>query len=146
MIRRVAASACAVLVPVFVLTACAPQPEVTFEQSERPATAGPSVAADRLDRLRRQAGITDCPPPNREPVTHSELPDITLPCLGAGPPVDLARIAGKPTVINAWASWCGPCRKELPFLARAAEEFEGRVDFLGVNVADPDTEAALAMV
>lgn len=144
MIRRVAGSLFAVLVPVFVLTACAPQPAVTFDQSNRPATAGPSVAADRLDRLRRQSGIADCP--HREAAPRSELPDITLPCLGAGPPVNLSSIAGRPTVINAWASWCGPCRKELPFLARAADQFEGRVDFLGVNVADPDTEAALAMV
>lgn len=145
MIQRLAASAFAVGV-LLATTGCAPEPEVTFNQPQGPATASSSVAADKLDRLRRDSGIADCPPPNREPVTHSELPDITLPCLGAGPPVDLTGIGGKPTVVNAWASWCGPCRKELPFLAQAAEEFEGRVDFLGVNVADPDTEAALAMV
>jgi thiol-disulfide isomerase/thioredoxin len=144
-IRPVAAAAFAVGMLV-VATGCAPEPEVTFNQPERAATASSSVPADKLDRLRRDSGIADCPQPRREPDPHSELPDIALPCLGDGPSVHLGQIAGRPTVINAWASWCGPCRKELPFLAQAAHEFDGRVDFLGVNVADPDAEAALAMV
>jgi thiol-disulfide isomerase/thioredoxin len=73
------------------------------------------------------------------------LPDIQLPRLGQDGEVRLSEISGTPTVINAWASWCAPCREELPFLGRAAREYAGRVDFLGVNVGDPDTKAALAM-
>ncbi len=48
----------------------------------------------------------------------------------------LTTLRGKPVVINVWASWCGPCIEEAPDLARAARQFRGRVQFLGVDVLD----------
>jgi thiol-disulfide isomerase/thioredoxin len=49
---------------------------------------------------------------------HRPLPAISLPDL-AGRPVALASYAGKPTVLNLWATWCPPCRREMPLLQRA---------------------------
>jgi thiol-disulfide isomerase/thioredoxin len=46
------------------------------------------------------------------------LPPLTLSSL-EGRPVSLADFAGKPTVVNLWASWCPPCRREMPALQRA---------------------------
>lgn len=48
----------------------------------------------------------------------------------------LAQLRGRPVVVNAWASWCPPCRLEMPYFGRAAVRFGRRVAFLGVNVAD----------
>ena len=39
-------------------------------------------------------------------------------------------------VINIWGSWCGPCLAEAPDLARVADEYKGRVQFLGVDIND----------
>lgn len=46
------------------------------------------------------------------------LPPLTLSSL-EGSPVSLAGFAGKPTVVNLWASWCPPCRREMPVLQQA---------------------------
>ena len=43
-----------------------------------------------------------------------------------GAPVPLARFAGEVLVINLWASWCAPCRREMPSLARLASEVAGQ--------------------
>jgi cytochrome c biogenesis protein CcmG, thiol:disulfide interchange protein DsbE len=43
---------------------------------------------------------------------------------------------GKPIVVNKWASWCGPCRLEFPFLRDQAKKRKGRVVFIGVNAND----------
>jgi cytochrome c biogenesis protein CcmG, thiol:disulfide interchange protein DsbE len=43
---------------------------------------------------------------------------------------------GRPVVVNFWATWCGPCRREQPALQRLAEEYDGRVAFVGVNHTD----------
>ena len=53
----------------------------------------------------------------------------------------VATLRGHPLVVNAWASWCHPCRFEMPFFARAAVRFGRRVGFLGVNAGDTDGDA-----
>jgi len=49
--------------------------------------------------------------------------------------------AGRPAVVNVWASWCGPCRSEAPLLAAAASEYRNVVDFVGLNVRDSPENA-----
>ncbi len=66
-----------------------------------------------------------------------EAPDLVLPdILDTGSIVRLSDHKGTPVVLNFWASWCVPCRKEMPALARASAEFAGEVDFLGVDYQD----------
>lgn len=49
---------------------------------------------------------------------------------------------GTPVVVNVWASWCAPCRTEMPLLQRAATEYAGRVTFIGVASRDSRDAAA----
>ncbi len=65
-------------------------------------------------------------------VSHGPFPrGITL-WTTAGRPLKLDEYRGKPFVVNLWATWCGPCRRELPMLAKAAAANRD-VPFLLVN-------------
>ena len=53
----------------------------------------------------------------------------------------LRELRGYPVVVNAWASWCGPCKLEFPFFGRVATRLGKRVAFLGLNVTDNREDA-----
>jgi thiol-disulfide isomerase/thioredoxin len=57
-----------------------------------------------------------------------------------GEQVALNEVRGKPIVLDFWASWCPPCRAELPLIEKLRTEFDGQVAFYGVN--DEETSAA----
>lgn len=51
----------------------------------------------------------------------------------------LADFHGKVVVINLWASWCGPCRREVPEYEKVRKSYEGRdVEFIALTTEDPD--------
>lgn len=54
----------------------------------------------------------------------------------------IAQLRGYPIVVNAWASWCGPCRFEFPYLQDLSARYGKRVAFLGVNSEDAEDAAA----
>ena len=53
-----------------------------------------------------------------------------------GPRLRLADYRGRPVVVNVWASWCVPCRREMPVFEDAYRRYRDRVVFLGVNHQD----------
>lgn len=59
-----------------------------------------------------------------------------------GRSVSLADLRGTPVVVNVWASWCPPCREEMPELVSASEELDPDVQFLGLNIRDNAVESA----
>ncbi|WP_235630303.1 TlpA family protein disulfide reductase [Mycolicibacterium novocastrense] len=63
-------------------------------------------------------------------------------CLGSAQPVDVGTaVFGTPTLLNLWASWCAPCREEMPVLD-AYNNVTGAVQVIGVNVRDRSSSAA----
>lgn len=70
------------------------------------------------------------------------LPALRLPCLGNGPDVTLSSLTGRPTLVNLWASWCAPCREEMPLLQQAFAEHGQDIRFLGVATRDEPAVAA----
>ncbi|MFA5550290.1 MAG: TlpA disulfide reductase family protein [Trueperaceae bacterium] len=96
--------------------------------------AGALVAFLSLRRRRRSLGVTVLPAAFALGAWLL-VPQLLSPAGGApvafpsgvverleGDAFDFGDHAGRPTVVNVWASWCIPCRRELPQLARAAEE------------------------
>lgn len=81
--------------------------------------AGASVAAE-IDSM-----------PSADPVFAATFADFD------GKPVPLTELKGKLVVLNFWATWCGPCRMEIPHLVEAQEKYGPRgIVFMGAAVED----------
>lgn len=63
-----------------------------------------------------------------------------------GKEVKLSQFIGTPVVINFLASWCPPCKAELPHFDKLAKEYEGKVHFLMVNLSGEDKQAVKRFV
>jgi cytochrome c biogenesis protein CcmG/thiol:disulfide interchange protein DsbE len=68
-----------------------------------------------------------------------------LPTLDGTGRVRLADFEGKPVVVNFFASWCEPCKKELPEFTAAARQLAGKVAFVGVNSKEITAPAGVAL-
>jgi cytochrome c biogenesis protein CcmG/thiol:disulfide interchange protein DsbE len=78
-------------------------------------------------------------------VADDRLPDVTLAGFDGGEDVDLGEFSG-PAVISLWASWCPPCRKEMPILEEFHAAYGDRITLLGIDFQDLQTEKARALV
>lgn len=63
--------------------------------------------------------------PLRAPQVGQPLPDLTFATL-AGDSLSLGELDGRPVLLNLWATWCPPCRAEIPFLQTLHEEYGER--------------------
>lgn len=106
---------------------------------------GADAATDEVRAAAQDAGIRPCSDlPLADAAADGEdaLPALELACLGGDGSVDLSRLRG-PAVVNLWASWCRPCREELPLLARLDAEVGDEVAVVGIDVQDGAPEAAV---
>jgi thiol-disulfide isomerase/thioredoxin len=96
----------------------------------------------RYDRSMRRAAVivlflAACAGPSDGPGARLPTDRLALPQIDpVGYEELIAELRGTPVVVNFWGSWCGPCVDEAPDLAEVAREFEGRVQFLGVDILD----------
>lgn len=91
----------------------------------QPAAPSPALATENARQSRLATGTL--------------APNFTLPTLTGGP-VTLADWRGQPILINFWASWCVPCRQEMPELVRLAAEHKAQgLVILAVNLTVQDT-------
>ncbi|MFN8050987.1 MAG: TlpA disulfide reductase family protein [Acidimicrobiales bacterium] len=64
------------------------------------------------------------------------LTTIRVTPLGDAPALRLGVRTDAPLVVNVWATWCVPCRKEMPALEATARRYDGSVRFVGINFGD----------
>ena len=122
------------------------QPAFTNVQTMRFVLADvASGGPDSLYRIRTPAGAQRVtrfgpPPPPPPAIVGKPAIDFTLPLLSTGAKVRLGALRGKVVVLDFWATWCGPCRRWMPIVAKLEKELRGRdVRFFAVNERDtPD--------
>ncbi|MBE3554602.1 MAG: TlpA family protein disulfide reductase [Thermicanus sp.] len=73
-----------------------------------------------------------------KPVVGYQAPDFTIQDM-EGNTLNLADLKGKPIFINFWASWCPPCRAEMPHIQAAYEKYGGQIQFVMINTIEADT-------
>lgn len=73
------------------------------------------------------------------PAVGKPLPDFQLERLDSSGLLDTQELRGHPLVVNFWATWCGPCRLEMPMFEEYHQRFGEDVQFLAVN--DGETRA-----
>jgi len=105
--------------------------------------AGASVLYNRLgeDWTPEQLAVAETEAPQE---TGTEPPKVQAPDFTVfdadGNAVKLSEYFGKPIILNFWASWCGPCKMEMPDFNEKSQELDGKVQFLMINMTDGSRE------
>jgi len=96
-----------------------------------PVAVAPAISGTMLPPLAQ-------PPAEAEPAVElgHYAPDFTLSTLD-GDTISLSDLRGKVVLLNFWASWCAPCREEMPLLQAAHNAYsDGDLIVLGVNMGE----------
>ena len=93
----------------------------------------PSIAVNRSSAPNRPtSGLATLPRPILEAENKAT----------SGGPIKLGDYSGKVLLVNLWATWCGPCRMEIPELVKLHKEFQSRgVEMIGLSTEDPVASA-----
>lgn len=118
------------LVAAFGLPSCSQSAEIAKPNAKTATNAPPANSG-------QPAAAPDRYAPLAKSVLDTPMKDLT------GQPFKLSDYAGKVVVVNLWATWCGPCRVEIPELIQLSNEYKSRgVELIGLTNEDPAEDEA----
>jgi thiol-disulfide isomerase/thioredoxin len=100
------------------------------------AIAGSFFTRSVLPSDEQLGSPTDVTPAKGEPRVGSLAPDFTLQRVGTSENLSLSSLRGKPVWVNFWATWCPPCREEMPEMERLYRQHRA----LGLEIVGVDVE------
>ena len=106
------------------------------QETEAPTQAATQPPAETA--ASDPTALTGTQPPETTEPDYS-APDFTMLDMD-GNEVTLASFFGKPIILNFWASWCGPCKSEMPDIQKFYEQYGEEIHFLIVNCTDGSRE------
>lgn len=120
---------------------------VVFVGAIAAAAAGYNYLTKQYEQLQESTQPSEhAAEQEQEPVTEENTevaaktaPDFTV-LNPQGREIKLSDYFGKPIVLNFWATWCGPCKAELPFFEKAYHEYGEEVEFVMVDLTDGVSE------
>lgn len=128
------------------------QPDTLLSENDKSNTDSDNTAANESNfNTESNDTATNSPSPDSESAestnqtedSSSEMknlaPNFTVYDL-EGNEVNLNDFFGKPIIVNFWASWCGPCKMEMPDFNEAYETYKDEIEFLMVNMTDGSRE------
>ena len=71
----------------------------------------------------------------KQPASNVPVLNIELPCTDGKSSLVLNEVKG-PAIINAWASWCDPCREEIPVFKELSQLSSGKIQVIGIDVEE----------
>ena len=110
-------------------------PIVTTTATTVPETAPSTTAATTAPETTSSTTAATTAPDT----TADKAPNFTMTDL-QGNSVELQDFFDKPILLNFWASWCGPCKSEMPDLEKAYQQYGDDIHFLIVNLTDGSRE------
>lgn len=123
-----------------------PDGTVTASAPSGPNAMDARVGDAQLAAARRDAALPPCPTTGLPKGADAALAGVSAPCLADGTPYDLGvGTAGKPLIVNMWAVWCLPCRRELPVMAEYAQRAGDAVNVLAVHAQEGAQNPYLAL-
>ena len=107
------------------------------QETEIPKESEPLAETEETQETSESESLVDTE--DATPKPELELPDSTFYDMN-GNRVNLSDFVGKPMIVNFWATWCGPCKNEMPHFQKMYEEYGDRIEFIMINATDGERD------